>query len=1600
MSGTENPAHRESIPFWRDDETVQNFGDFLTLYLLDRLFIRVPRRPGDVRLVGSYLHDYHVGQAAKRPAAEGLSQGAALIAWAGGAREPGGLSEASRRKVEVLSVRGPLTARELKLGDHIAIGDPALLLPALHDPRPDPAFSGKTVCAPHFDDTRSDDEIRALTQADLVLRPGIGRSLAEIETFIDRLASADFVLCGSLHAAIVAAAYGRPFAFWDSGRIDIPFKWRDFAASVGIDCAFLPDVPSGRAFHDQSIRPHLRIPSMWQALAVAPYPLRPDALLRILVHEQAKGGTAADLGAIAQIFARHRDRSQEIADDSARLIEDLFRTLRDAETRATALARSLTEAAEAQARNSAEAAEALARSSAEAAQAAAILIAEGDRLAEELRRAYARPWRPLKRALQRLVLRLILLFRGRLSERRVRKLLRSVEKRRSRVPVDIWRQAVSRAMGEAAPAARPTRARKVRRTGGSIVAYGALMGLAALSAPLSKRRSSRFRRSAEKRSPWQVQDGGAGAEDIVERRRGPAADPARARRILVADYRLPRPDVSAGEKATFGLVADLCALGFEVTFVPTDMKDIAPYRQDLETLGVTVITDASGHRYGGDYIRAEGARFGAFYFIRVDVAEALLPSARAVAPDAPMIFHAPDLYFLREERAARLSGQPAALADAARTRAREAAIMKACDHVVLVSPAEIPHLAEIVPHEKISVFPALYSPVVGSPAGYGPRRDIFFLGGFKHTPNVDAVKWFVDAVWPQVHAALPEAEFHIIGAEAPEDVIALGTCPGVRFIGYVADLDPVLASHRLSVAPLLYGAGIKGKLGAAMGAGVPSVSTTIGAEGMGIVDGVHALVRDEPRAFAEAVITLYRDPDLWERIARNGRRLVEDRFGDLANQSAFFRVLDEARVLPLDLYVEHCRTAAPAPLPDPAPSEEVEVSVILPVYNQWSMTRACLNSVLRAVRGSGITCEIILADDGSTDETIDAARIFPGLRVVRQAANLGFLRNCNAAAAEARGKALLFLNNDTVVLPGWLTGLVQVLHEEPSAAIVGSKLLYPDGTIQEAGGVLFDDADAANLGRGMPRHEPLFSVNREVDYVTGAALLIRRSVWEAAGGFDTRFAPAYCEDSDLAMTARAQGFTVVCAAQSQVVHFEHGSYGEQMSSTPKRRAAANGQRLREKWSSVLARDHLPRSTAPAIAAAHAERHPFAAARARRGTGRLNILYFSPFPSHPDNHGNQATIQSFARRFQKMGHRVHFALLQSRMYDDAAFRAMQSAWDSLDILPNTHPLGADGKPIPFDGWYEAGLGENIRLLCEKYDIDVVFCSYVFQSKLLEFVPAHVLKVIDTHDKMGNRYEMLRANGQPIEFFSCSPEEEGAYLRRADLVAARRAEEAEYFNAVTGRASAIVLPHVEDERALDRPFGPLRKIGVVASANRINLIILHDFLAEIARRCGDDCPFTVEVAGQVRSMVSDLTPGQQRVFQSPWVRMLGFVPDIASFYREIDLVVSPVTMGTGINVKTVQAMAFGMPLLTTRVGIKGIETDEPLHHHETLHDLVASLLDLAGKPEELPRLAAISTRRYRSFLAAADGAIQAMFDHPKIQASRTGAGPAAQGPGTPA
>ena len=325
-------------------------------------------------------------------------------------------------------------------------------------------------------------------------------------------------------------------------------------------------------------------------------------------------------------------------------------------------------------------------------------------------------------------------------------------------------------------------------------------------------------------------------------------------------------------------------------------------------------------------------------------------------------------------------------------------------------------------------------------------------------------------------------------------------------------------------------------------------------------------------------------------------------------------------------------TRAIAELP-PIPANEVlafpesdkpVVSILIPVYNEWVITHRCLWSILQYTPGE---YEVIIADDCSTDETANISDYVTGVTIVRQEENQRFLKNCNRAAEKARGEFLLLLNNDTTATEGWLAPLLK-LFESSDVGIVGPKLLFPNGKLQEAGGIIWDDASGWNYGRADDPSRPQYNYVRETDYVSGAALMIRRSLWQKLGGFDEAFVPAYYEDTDLCFSARAAGFKVVYQPASTVVHYEGMTNGTDLGGGQKQYQVVNQQRFLEKWQNELARFHYP----------NAEQ----VSRARdRSRDKRSVLIIDHYVPHYDKDAGSRSTWMYIELMLDMGWRVQF-----------------------------------------------------------------------------------------------------------------------------------------------------------------------------------------------------------------------------------------------------------------------------------------------------------------------------------------------------------------------
>jgi O-antigen biosynthesis protein len=328
----------------------------------------------------------------------------------------------------------------------------------------------------------------------------------------------------------------------------------------------------------------------------------------------------------------------------------------------------------------------------------------------------------------------------------------------------------------------------------------------------------------------------------------------------------------------------------------------------------------------------------------------------------------------------------------------------------------------------------------------------------------------------------------------------------------------------------------------------------------------------------------------------------------------------------------HTRPRFPLPLPEAEAwreierielslptSEQPDVSVIIPVYGQLATTWSCLRSLAETPAGTSI--EVIVANDRSPDRTSEMLARVRGIRTVDNPENLGFLQTCNRAAREARGRYLCLLNNDTLLTPGWLSPMVESFALFPRAGLVGAKLLFGDGRLQEAGGTAFRDGTTSHYGRRKDPARPEYSFARRVDYCSAACALIPKAIWDQLGGFDEYYAPAYYEDTDLAFRVRRAGYEVIYQPATTIVHFEGLTHGKSkgQAKTPSKHLLANRQKFFERWSEVLLTEHAPPET----------RNRSAADR-RRAPG---LLVLSGVPLTPNGGAAAAALAADAAGFQ-------------------------------------------------------------------------------------------------------------------------------------------------------------------------------------------------------------------------------------------------------------------------------------------------------------------------------------------------------------------------------
>jgi glycosyltransferase involved in cell wall biosynthesis len=372
----------------------------------------------------------------------------------------------------------------------------------------------------------------------------------------------------------------------------------------------------------------------------------------------------------------------------------------------------------------------------------------------------------------------------------------------------------------------------------------------------------------------------------------PLSDPrprgGRPLAILLANRIVPRADRDSGSVRLLRLIELLLADGHRVVMAAErDEPGQHEAALVLEAMGVEV------HRPPVDRAAlARAVRPDVAWLSFHDVGAAWLPVLRADAPGARVVVDTVDVHWVREARAAEVAGSDHARAAAQRTREAERAVYSAADAVVAVSAQDAAAAAELAPHVPVSVVSNVHPPEAEGP-GFAQRSGALFVGNFRHSPNVDAALFLAREIWPRVRAALPGATLTLAGDAPPPEVVALAG-EDVVVTGWVPEVAPHLDAARVSVAPLRFGAGVKGKIGEALAHGLPVVTTAVGGEGMGLVDGEHALIGETAEELAGAIVALHTDAGLWGRMAAAGRAQIAAALGTEVARDALRATLTAA----------------------------------------------------------------------------------------------------------------------------------------------------------------------------------------------------------------------------------------------------------------------------------------------------------------------------------------------------------------------------------------------------------------------------------------------------------------------------------------------------------------------------------------------------------------------------------------------------------------------------------------------------------------------------------------------------------------------------------
>lgn len=590
----------------------------------------------------------------------------------------------------------------------------------------------------------------------------------------------------------------------------------------------------------------------------------------------------------------------------------------------------------------------------------------------------------------------------------------------------------------------------------------------------------------------------------------------------------------------------------------------------------------------------------------------------------------------------------------------------------------------------------------------------------------------------------------------------------------------------------------------------------------------------------------------------------------------------ELSLLPLD------EAFAPFALPT---ALDPHVSIIIPIHGKLAHTLACLRSLARhAPRAS---FEVIVIDDASPDDSASVLAHIAGMRLLRNETNLGFVASCNAGAAAARGEFLLFLNNDTQVTSGWLDALLRCFSERADCGIAGSRLVYPDGRLQEAGGLVFADGSCWTTGRFESRDAAEFRYRRATDYVSGAALLIRREVFARVGGFDERYAPAYYEDADLAFAVRELGLRVYYEPSSTVIHCEGISAGTNLGSGMKRHQLINQATFVDKWTAELSRQ-------PAVGT------PLE--RAMRWHSRGRVLVVDAMTPEPARDSGSLRLCAILRLLDQQGWSTCF------LPDDG--RA------SSEEIAALGALGCEVLARPQTPALPHWLKRHGRELHA-----VILCRHTVAGQYADLVRRHapqatlIFDTVDLHFLREQRAAELSGNATLARQAEASRRGELALIGHSDVTFVVSSHEQAMLAQLLPKARVELLSNIHDVHGCQRSHRERRDLVFIGGYG-------HPPNSDAIRWIASDIlPRLREALPDIRlHVLGDLPDTLPRELAVAGLELHGRVDDLGPWLESCLASLAPLRFGAGVKGKINMAMSYGVPVVATSMAVEGMQLSD--------------------------------------------------------------------------